>query len=333
MASQYPVTDRFRGGVEIALLLSLLIIAVLLAILWKMIDEPPPPLPIPDPPVACGNQFLGTDDFSGSWTPQNVTSYALGASSEFNGTILLANVDSDLVEAILPVNWSLAKPLDSAESCHPVLILYGEQSNLKVIIGNSGNSPGGADPYTEMMLLIPFTQRDLAGPLWHTAVIKMYLNNATAIVIGNSTYAYAKESATFTDTGSVFTVYPGFVAAFEATSSSPGSWQDFSVSNLPNLGQITDILGMPLVGIEKYQWAVGGELDVCSYFDMVYVNDGIEARVRSVHTQHDYFSNFVPAMANWIGLPPLSNSTDGAIEIENMGWKLMFPALSHCKYN
>jgi len=38
-------------------------------------------------------------------------------------------------------------------------------------------------------------------------------------------------------------------------------------------------------------------------------------------------------MAGRIGLPPLSNSTDGAIEIENLGWKLMFPAVSHCKYN
>lgn len=325
--------NRNSGGVEIAQLIALALIAVLLAVLVYCTI---PPLPeLPEPPVTCGTAFLGPDDFEGDWLPHSNISYTLGASSEFNGTIMLANIDSDLVEVVLGKNWSLAPPKNASEECHPVLILFGEQTNLQAFFLNTGNPVGGADAaYQEMMLLIPFTQHDIGGPLWHTSVVRMYLDDPTAKDIGNAYYAYNKELATFTDTGTVFSVFPGVPIAFQATYAGTGAFQNFNASTLTNLDEFKDILAMPLVGkaiIKNSSPTI--EFDKCSYFDMVYAHDdGTHARVRQTSVQHDYFVAFVAPMTNWIGLLPLGNSTNGAIEVRNLGWKLMFPANAFCKY-
>lgn len=333
MAAHPPKIRASRGGIQTINAVMFAIIVVLLAFLASVVyspDMPPPPTA-----VACSTEFLDTGDFDGDWVPNNVTNYIVGGSSRFSGTIMMANVDSNLVEAVLPTNWSLADPVDASELCHPVLILFGEQSQLQTIFLDQGTPVGGDDAsYQEMMLLIPFTQRDVGGPLWHTSVIRMYLDDQAAKDIGNDYYAYNKELATFTDSGSIFSVFPNGSIAFHATYSPSGTLQNFNVATLPNLDEIKKILAMPLVGVvNDTSFSPPIEWDRCSYFDMVYDHgDGTHARVRSTQVQHDYFKPFVPAMTPWIGLPPSNNSTNGAIEVENLGWKLMFPAKDHCKY-
>jgi len=332
---------------QIALAISLVIIIVLIALIAFVtgllksgsfaVDKATVVVsaPVTGPFAACSNDFLGADDFQGDWVPEQASFYLLGASSVFNGKILFANVDRKLVEDVLPVNWSLAPPKDSAELCHPILIMFGDQTNAHGTIGGAPLPIGGADAaYQEMMLLIPFTQRDKGGPLWHTAVIRMYLDDATATTLGNTYYAYQKQLATLTQSSSGIEVSIGGLLAFQATTSAPGTWENESVSTAKNLDDIEDILAMPLVGVVKNPLAVGGEYDLCSYFRMSYqLNATTESKVRSISTAHDYFIPFVPAMASWIGLPPLGNSTGGAIEIQDLVWDLQFPASTYCLYS
>jgi hypothetical protein len=260
--------------------------------------------------------------------------YIFGGSTEFNGKIFLTNIDRKLVENVLPVNWSLADPVDSEEPCHPILILFGEHENASAIIAGITHDVGGSDDsYQEMMLLIPFALRDLGGQLWHTAVIRMYLDDPIATKLGNDYYAYNKVLATLTQTGTSIDILVGGLLAFRATTSAPGPWQNVSTSTIPNLDQIQDLLAMPLFGVVKNSAAFGGEYDVCSYFNLTYyLNDATESQVRSLAVQHDYFLPFVPAMTNWVSLPVLSNSTGGAIEIRDVNWRLKFPANAYCQY-
>ena len=333
--------------IETYVVVSLGAIAILAVLLIRSCsDEPPEGLTgIPGPvtaspgvvtssPASCSSDFLGADDFSGDWLPEPPSDYIFGGSSEFSGKIFAANIDRKLVENVLPVNWTLAPQALSSQLCHPVLILFGRHENAGAIIFGVSHDVGGSDDaYQEMMLLIPFVQRDLGGPLWHTAVIRMYLDDSVATAIGNKYYSYAKEMATLTQTSSSIDVLVSGLLAFQATTSSPGPWQSVSTSTIENLGEIQDILRMPLVGVEKNPAAVGGEFDRCSYFNLTYSIGGVESRVRSLSIQHDYYLPFVPAMASWVSLPALGNATGGALEIQGLSWRLKFPANAYCQYS
>lgn len=319
--------------VEISLVIALIVIAILAFLLGSL--RKAEEAFFSGTPVECGNMFLGPDDFEGDWVPAPSTPVVWGASTIFNGKIFVTNVDRRLVENILPVNWTLAEPVESSEPCHPVLILYGDQTDTSAIIGGIDIDIGGDDDaYQEMMLLVPFAQRDFLGPLWHTAVIRMYLDDQVATDLGNKYYGYAKELATLTQSSSSIDVYHQGLIVFQAMTSSPGAWQDVSAATIGNLDDIQSILAMPLFGVRKSSAAIGGEYDICSYFRMTYVpTTGTEASVRTLTVQHDYMAPFVPTMVNWVSLPVLTNSMNGAIEIRNLSWRLVFPANAYCKYS
>lgn len=60
--------------------------------------------------------------------------------------------------------------------------------------------PSGTPPDKELILLSPYVVRS-GGAKWHNCVIRMYLDNFSAIFMGNPIYAYAKQLATLAKLG------------------------------------------------------------------------------------------------------------------------------------
>ena len=138
--------------------------------------------------------FLGPDQFlPGSYTPK-LKGTTTGGRATYRGTIVCTNLERELVNAILPPDSELELARNSvAPDLHPVISLYGHPEQTSWIVDDQ-EQLHGAD-YCELMLLVPFVQNGQARP-WHTYVVRMYLNNAVAIRIGNEYFAYGKEYGT-----------------------------------------------------------------------------------------------------------------------------------------
>ena len=249
------------------------------------------------------------------YTPKK-TPFDKGGRATYGGTIVFTNLSRKLVEKVLPTDDSLMLATNTvAPDMHPVIYLYGNLENTRWEIDGKVILEG-AD-YHEMMLLVPFV-RKRDGTLWHTYVVRMYLDDQIAIDIGNTHYAYAK---VWGDLRRLFAHVNVSDSAgtpkFHAYIPSPASWLPSAKAetDLPNYRAIQTILTMPIIG-----WDGPGKL-LCSYFELSYE----KALVAASSSTHEFLSPFVPGMADWVRLGSLSSVVDGAFKVRVVDWRLEHP--------
>jgi hypothetical protein len=247
--------------------------------------------------------------------------FTKGGRATYAGNIVFTNLEKQHAGSVLPDGLELAP---NASDVHPVLYMIGHLADTSWVINNVPVFSG--DDYDEMVLLIPFV-RKRGGTLWQNYVVRMYLNHAAAIDIGNEHYAYKKTW------GDVRRVPPRtFVWAkdgtrmFETKLEIPDgeSWQPSkdAEASFPNYKAIQTILSMPMVG------ATSGGLLLCSYFELDYG----QAQVVPITSTHQFVRPFVPEMADWVALGSLSSVADGAVRVRSLEWRLQQPPLPRCHF-
>jgi hypothetical protein len=275
-------------------------------------------------PLTSGS-FLGPRDFTGSYTPRSHDAVA-GGRATYRGTIVFTNLNRSLVESVLPPELKLAQN-SASPNLHPVIFLNGHPENSSWFIASTPIMPGPS--YDELMLLVPFVVAT-SGTRWHTLVVRMYLDDETAIWIGNTFFGYAKEPGTSQESGSELTGIEvtqrdaGGTAKFHAVTAATGPAHPDAqaATTIPNYGAIKAILAMPIVG----KHAVLGL--VCSYFELNFTN----AMVAPVRSAHEFLSPFVPPMAGWLSLGTLSSVPDGAVGVQNVDWRIEQPPAPPCQF-
>ena len=263
--------------------------------------------------------FLGPQNFSGTYSPRcgNAT---VGGYANYQGNIVFTNLDRNVVQTIVPAGLKLASNTVGSTQ-HPVLFMYGHQQDTSWFVGGT-LIPGGA-PYQELMLLVPFVQ-ETSGTRWHTHVVRMYLDNWTAIWIGDTFFAYAKEWGTSVESGTAVSEFSGGAQKFQANIVPNGAalTNAQAEATLPNYAAIKSILDMPVVGRRA-----DGTL-VCSYFEL----DFTSAMITPVRSTHQFLDPFVPTMSSWLGLGTLTNVVDGAIAVQNITWRIKQPPPDPCRF-
>src|SRR5258708_38852157 len=126
-----------------------------------------------------------------------------------------------------------------------------------------------------MILLIPYVLR-ASGKKWHTFALRMYLDDLTAVEIGNAVYAYAKLPGLVTESGTpqnlTTSVRVLLQDVFRGTVSLTGSWRtsDNARLTLARWSDMQEIFKMPILGADV---AFGTILrTVCSYWEWGYTN-------------------------------------------------------------
>jgi hypothetical protein len=146
-----------------------------------------PYLPPPSPP------FPGPSEFIGSYDPRKADARN-GAQSTYSGVIAVSMMDASDVEQVLPVGLRLAGQA-SGSTKHPVIYLSGLQGDPLGLAAGKTYPIVGAKPYEEVIFLVPFVVRTTGTEKWHTFVMRMFLTDVGAVVIGNGVYGYAKKHA------------------------------------------------------------------------------------------------------------------------------------------
>ena len=109
-------------------------------------------------------------------------------------------MDAGDVEQVLPVGLRPAGQA-SGSTKHPVIYLTGLQGDPLGLAAGKTYPIIGAKPYEEVIFLVPFVVRTTGTEKWHTFVMRMFLTDAGAVVIGNGVYGYAKKHAKVELTG------------------------------------------------------------------------------------------------------------------------------------
>jgi Acetoacetate decarboxylase (ADC) len=267
----------------------------------------------------CGTTppFMGPCDFDGTYEALAVPSISHGQ-SRYVGHVLFANLDRNIVAAVLPSELRLATKASAPSTVHPVILLYGDQLDTSWALEGVSQIPG--DQYKELILLIPFVTAP-SGTKWHTFVARMYLNDDAAIWLGNMFYGYAKEPGTFNEVTDGVTVNASSIAHFQANWTVLGPWRtsDQARMALPNYIAIEEIFAMPVVGMIGTDF---GDVPTCSYFEWIYDS----AEVASLQSQFQFLEPFRAGMQTWVALGSVNSVPDGAIAIRNVTWRLAWPA-------
>lgn len=252
--------------------------------------------------------FLDKDVFQGCYVPGPTGPPTYGAHSTFDGELLFANLEREIVEDVVPKGLGLARNT-KAPRLHPITLILAHHANCQWDLPFL--TPKELLDYHELILLIPFVQCP-PDDHWHNYVVRMYLDNEFAIYVGNTFYGYAKERGTLvrTDVGphrrfEVFRSEISFASA--VTTGASGSPAHY--------GAMREILRMPLLGRKD-----DGAL-VRSYWRW---DDG--ATTVRVTAPVRFIQEFVPQkMARWVALGDIPSVEDGAVRIQGLRWSMAFP--------
>lgn len=262
--------------------------------------------------------MLAAGNYQGSFDPRrsNATN---GGQSTYDGTMMVALLDRSLVKQVLAPGLDLAVCNLPGATVHPVILLLGKQYDLCYLI-NGTTVSANATPYTELILIVPFTVQP-PGTKWHNFVVRMYLDNPEAIIIGDAIYAYAKLPGTFSTQGTTSTVQFNAGTVFQcdvtpgaAASVAPGATLP------PGFAEIQKIFEMPMLGyfgVNPPAFLPGWRFS-CSYFEWDYSN----AFAAPADTTFTFVQGFTPNMSGWVSLGQLSNARSGAFSIMGLRWRL-----------
>ena len=249
--------------------------------------------------------FLSENDFSGSYQACGSRT-SVGGQATYEGKILFTNMPRKHVQGVLAQDLCLATNKSKTPELHPVVYLYGHQTNTQWII-RGRTLPVGKD-YQELILLIPFVQRNKSDK-WHNYVVIIYLNDKAAQKLGNTYYGYAKHKARFEETTTDFTVLVHGRPTFHSTTKTLGPWQPSRAAELtlPNYKNIQTIFEMPVLGVKQGRKKLTFS---CSYFEWEYSS----VEVAPIQSQHRFLHG-----------DTFTSEKDCAIAIRNLRWRITFP--------
>jgi hypothetical protein len=269
--------------------------------------------------------FLDVSDFDGGYQPLPWNPL-FGGQSIYNGRIVFGNLPRTVVDDVLPPDLRLASNMTTEfPNEHPILLLFGHQTNTQWTFPWGPTNVG--NDYRELILIIPFVQR-VGGNRWHNYIVRIYLDNKPAELIGNWYYGYFKEMATLTEAvaaaAATLEVLHGMtgIKMFQwraVPASTPFVSSSYAVANLENYQDAMQILTMPILGTLE----LGGAY-VCSYWQW----DLLSATVRPITVDLEFLEAFRVGMASWVALGPIKSLDQGAFEIQNIQWRMGYPPVS-----
>jgi hypothetical protein len=255
--------------------------------------------------------FLGRDSFSGLSGDRNAFATSFVGQATFNGYIAFANWARADVEKLLPPDLALVPNSSSIPHLHPVVFVFGEQTEGAALFGGLTIPMGIA--YHEFCMAIPFVKHQ-RGRYLHTYIPRMYSSYFPAIWNGNVHYGFSKAMAKMSWQGPVFMLTTADDALLLHISvETQRNWSNGSRCELANFQAMREVFALPVVG-RKSNGAY-----VRSYFDW----DFSDALVRSA-------SSCVSVDAPLVeGLTPREchSVSSGTFEVRGMLWRLSWPSL------
>ena len=262
---------------------------------------------------------LATSNFAGSFDCRSKDATS-GGQSTYDGAAIVTMLDCNLVASVLAPGLELAQSTPAGATEHPVILLLGRQKDLYFL--EDGGLIPAEGPYTELILIVPYTVKP-PGTKWHNYVVRMYLDNVDAIVIGDVIYAYAKEKATFTARGDMMSVMRNGSTMFESRVEATGPAINVAPGQAPPPGfaDLQQVFEMPIVGYFGAQPPApvpGGWRFSCSYFEWDFSN----ATAAPAASKFTFVKEFKPGMQGWVDLGQLANAPEGAFKIRGLRWRL-----------
>ena len=260
--------------------------------------------------------FLEKEVFQGKYMPGPLEHPRWGAHSTFDGELLFANLPREIVELVVPNMLRLAQN-SKAPWLHPIALIQAHHADCwwdhPFVIprdADDARAPECIFDYKELILLIPFVQWGI-DDRWYNYVVRMYLDNDYAILIGNTVYGYAKQRGTLDrrDVGShrKFDVSRrGLCFTSEVTTGAAG---------IPaHYGAMREIMRMPILGL------MNDRRIVRSYWRW---DDG--ATASRVTASVRFIQEFVPRMGPWLQKGKIQSVDEGAVRMEGLHWSMAFP--------
>jgi hypothetical protein len=253
--------------------------------------------------------FLDRSAFRGVVRDAERAGAAFVGAARFSGWFACANWPRAALEALLPPALRLARNVSAAPEVHPLLFVFGEQSEGTILFGGM-NVPMGVR-YREFALAIPYvTRRD--GRHLHTYVPRMYSSLHPPVRDGNVHYGFNKALAELERQGPIVTLTAAAgPLLWHAAVESSGGWCRAARAALPNLAALQAAFTLPNVGRKE-----SGRY-VRSYFGF----DWQGAQVRPVRCAMSIDAPLVDGLA-----PQRCHSVaGGAFEVRGLLWRLSWP--------
>jgi len=279
--------------------------------------------------MSNGGGFPTSGQFAGAYVP-NDSAAQWGGQSTYDGSIAVTLFERAIVEPVLPPGFSLAARTDGATT-HPVIHMIGHQRN-PMLLEDGFLIPALDLGYKEMTLLIPYVVAN-SGTMWHTFVVRMFLDDIAAIDIGNSWFAYQKEFAALPETDApnvvdtdVMALFNGDVFSSAVTQNSQWTCACDAPAVVPSWRDVQTLFAMPIVGVDVDPTSGHVTRILCSYWEWDYAN----VYVAAASSQHDFVRICRPGMGGWVG--PCSSPSGGALMIRGLRWRLADPPTPTCQF-
>jgi len=254
--------------------------------------------------------FLDERCFVGASDAERGSPRSFVGQATFNGCIAFANWPRREVERLLPPELRLAKNVSSTPQLHPLVFIFGDNTEGATIFGGI-TLPLGVQ-YPEFALVVPFVQHGSHSHL-QVYIPRMYSGYFPATWNGNLHYGFGKETAKMYWDGPLFVVVAeaGRLLLRAAVDTS-APWQPADPCALPNFAAMQAVFSLPVLGRKANGTWVG------SHFGW----DFSAARVRPAAA---CISIDAPLVA---GLPVRRSEAvpGGAFDVRGMVWRLTWPA-------
>jgi len=226
--------------------------------------------------------------------------------ARFNGFVVLMDWERADVARLLPAELELAENTSGMPHRHPVVLLFGEQTEGAVIFAGL-TVPMGPD-YGEFAIAVPYV-RHRHGRYLHVHVPRMYSSYFPATWSGNAYYGFAKAMASMAWEGPTFMMRSAAGDSLLHAEVEPaGSWSRAA----RELSGLRALFSLPVVGRRADASLVS------SYWDL----DFQDALARPAHVRVSIDAPLVEGLASRrdIGV------SAGAFEVRGMLWRLTWPA-------
>lgn len=272
----------------------------------------------------CQPEFLREADFEGHPVPPAGAVTTGGLQGTYNGVLTFANVDRTTVSQLLPENFELApRKTSHLPNLHPVVLMFGDPTDGAFVVSPTAIQPTGIH-YSEMILAVPFVQKQNQSGGWHTYIVRMYLDNSAAVA-GGIPYGYQKVLASIEWKGRYARVWDTLAGDYlEGDFHWGARWYDGNeaLSKIPNFQDMVNIMTTELLGRN-------GPISICSHFEWSLD----EARVSKAYTSYTMKKAFRADMVAWPGLSPFENVKNGAVVMRGLRWRLKpVPPFISCSF-
>jgi len=253
--------------------------------------------------------FLGPSCFEGRPAAGEAFGGPFAGAASFAGCILFSNQPRETVARLLPPDLELGVNLSPVPDLHPLVFLFGSQTEGSTIFGGITVPLGVA--YQELALAVPCV-RHRGGRRLHLYVPRMYSSYFPSTWNGRQLYGYGKRMGRMRWQGPMFllTSEDGELLLHASVATSK-RWSSASGSRLPHFDEMRSVFSLPVVG-RKPDGAY-----VCSYFDW----DFADAQVRHV----DACAVVDQPLVDGLDAGTYPDVSFGSFEVRGMTWRLSWP--------